>query len=193
MQLTWCFARASSESTAIAGVANQAVRELRQPLSLQDLADLMWSCAKTQVREKALLQSFTQSFLSDGAAVSRCKPIELSNLAWSIVKLGLHEEQEFFLSELCRYSAEQMADFKPAACMNQARLHYVVNATDGFSVGWGRLQPPVRWSSPTCHTRSRGLPSVVSTLLQPLRGRWRNRALMAEPDQHAALQLCSIV
>ncbi|CAE7220900.1 SDP1 [Symbiodinium necroappetens] len=118
VQLTWCFARASSESTAIAGVANQAVRELRQPLSLQDLADLMWSCAKTQVREKALLQSFTQSFLSDGAAVSRCKPIELSNLAWSIVKLGLHEEQEFFLSELCRYSAEQMADFKPVELAN---------------------------------------------------------------------------
>ncbi|CAE7306572.1 SDP1L, partial [Symbiodinium sp. CCMP2456] len=118
VQLTWSFARASSESTAIAGVAKQAVRELRQPLSLKDLSDLMWSCAKTQVREKALLQSFTQSLLSDGAAVSRCKPIELSNLAWSIVKLGLQEEQEFFLSELCRYSVEKMADFKPVELAN---------------------------------------------------------------------------
>eukprot|EP00439_Symbiodinium_sp_Y106_P033172 s675_g3.t5 len=119
VQLTWSFARASSGSTAIAGVAKQAVQELRRPLSLQDLADLMWSCAKTQVRDKALLQSFTQSLLSGGAAAaSRCKPIELSNLAWSIVKLGLQEEQELFLSELCRCSVEKMADFKPVELAN---------------------------------------------------------------------------
>ncbi|CAE7027926.1 SDP1L [Symbiodinium sp. CCMP2592] len=119
VQLTWSFARASSGSTAIAGVAKQAVQELQRSLSLQDLADLMWSCAKTQVRDKALLQSFTQSLLSGGAATaSRCKPIELSNLAWSIVKLGLQEEQEPFLSELCRCSVAKMADFKPVELAN---------------------------------------------------------------------------
>ncbi|CAE7266644.1 TGL5 [Symbiodinium natans] len=118
-QLAWSFARASCAAELVAKVTRQAIRATDAQgtfLTPHDLADVMWSCAKTQVKEDDLLRPLLQHCTS--GSVIACKPVELSNLAWSIVKLGLQEGQEALFGEICRVSVEKMADFKPVELAN---------------------------------------------------------------------------